>query len=467
MIKDIPVDVGLIYEGERIRKEAMHVDLAGPKSRGAELFRVAGASDIKDGAVIIEGPDIPQMEQGKAYPMGVLVEAAGSALEEDLEGVFERRIHYFMNYIQGYMHLNSRDTIWCRMGKDSAKKGLLLKHVGLAVMDLFKSEFATIEKMRITFYTDEKEVDDFLAMARAVYAKRDSRLRGLKDEDVDTFYGCALCQSFAPQHLCTITPSRTSSCGSISWFEGRAAAKVDPKGPIFAIPKGQLLDEVKGEYSGPNEATHQRSNGTVQRIFLHSLFDHPHTSCGCFEAIAFYMPEVDGVGVVSRSFNGSTPFGIPFSTMAGQVGGGVQSNGFAGIAAEYLRSPKYLQADGGWDRTVWLPKELKERIGNDIPERMKDKIATEDDAKDLESLKKFLKDKNHPVVARWKAAEEEAPAVESASGSPSGRAVQLPEFTLAEGFGIPMDGSAVSITFKNAKIYAEKVIIKRREKGAR
>ncbi len=466
MMKDIPVDVGLVYEGERIRKETMHVDLAGPKSRGAELFRVTGSGDVEDGAVVVKGPDIPQMEQGKAYPMGILVEASGATLEEDLEGVFERRIHYFMNYIQGFMHLNSRDTIWCRMGKESAKKGLLLKHVGLAVMDLFKSEFEAIEKMQITFHTDDKEVDDFLARARAVYAKRDSRLRGLKDEDVDTFYGCALCQSFAPQHLCTITPSRTSSCGSISWFEGRAAAKVDPKGSIFAIPKGELLDELRGEYSGPNEATRQRSNGTVHRVFLHSLFDHPHTSCGCFEAIAFYMPEVDGVGVVTRSYNGNTPFGISFSTMAGQVGGGVQSNGFAGIAMEYLRSPKYLQADGGWDRTVWLPKELKERIGNDIPAHVRDIIATENDAKDLESLKKFLKEKNHPVVARWKAAEEAAPA-ESAVAAQAGNAVQVPEFTLPEGLGILMDGNAVSITLKNARIYAEKVIIKRRERNSK
>lgn len=306
MIKDIPVDVGLIYEGERIRKNIMYADLAGPKSKGAELFHVAPAKKVKDGQVKVLGPDIADMEEGKVYPLGVLVEAAGKTLEEDLEGVFERRIHYFMNYIQGFMHLNSRDIIWCRVGKDAAKKGLTLQHVGLALMDLFKSEFDTIEKMGITFYTDDKEVDNFLVRAREVYEKRDARIRGLSDDDVDTFYGCALCQSFAPQHLCTITPSRTSSCGSISWFEGRAAAKVDPKGPIFAIAKGDLLDELRGEYSGPNEATEERSNGTVQKIYLHSLFDHPHTSCGCFEAISFYMPEVDGIGVVSRSFNGTT-----------------------------------------------------------------------------------------------------------------------------------------------------------------
>ncbi len=461
MIKDLPVDVGLIYEGERIRKNMMYVDLAGPKSRGGELFRVADAKKIKDGEIKVLGPDSPKMEEGKAYPFGVLVEASGKTLEEDLEGVFERRIHYFMNYIQGFMHLNSRDTIWCRVNKDSAKKGLTLKHVGQALIYLFKSEFDTIEKMQISFSTGEKEVDDFLVKAREVYGKRDARLKDLKDDDVDVFYGCALCQGFAPQHLCTITPSRTSSCGSISWFEGRAAAKVDPNGPIFAIEKGELLDELKGEYVGPNKATQEKSNGTVDRIYLHSLFDYPHTSCGCFEAIAFYMPDVDGIGVVSRNFRGTTPFGIPFSTMAGQVGGGMQSNGFAGIAVEYLRSPKYLQADGGWDRMVWLPKELKERIGDDVPEDMRGKIATEEDATDLDSLKKFLKEVEHPVVEKWVVEAEAAssPAAGDASVKP---VAEVPELQFA---GVPMDGGGVTIIFKNAKIYAEKVIIKRKEKG--
>ncbi|MDP6459606.1 MAG: CO dehydrogenase/CO-methylating acetyl-CoA synthase complex subunit beta, partial [Candidatus Hydrothermarchaeota archaeon] len=401
MDSNIPVDVGLVYEGERIRKGQMYVDLAGPKSYGAELVQVAPMKAVKDGGVILEGPDLKEMEEGKAYPFGIHIKVAGKKLEEDLEGVFERRVHEFSNFIQGYMHLNSRDIIWCRVSKEATKKGLSLKHVGTALIDLFKAQWPMIEKMQVKLYTDSKEVTSFIEEAKKVYEKRDSRLRGLKDDDVEVFYGCALCQSFAPQHLCTITPSRTSSCGSISWFEGRAAAKIDPKGPIFEIPKGELIDEVKGEYSGPNEATYDKSGGTVSNVYLHSIFDKPHTSCGCFEAIGFYIPEVDGIGVVHRDHRGTTPFGIPFSTMAGQAGGGVQSDGFVGMAIEYLRSPKMLQADGGWNRMVWLPKALKERIADAIPPEVNDKIATEEDATDLESLKEYLKKVEHPVVGRW------------------------------------------------------------------
>ncbi len=467
MASKVPVDVGLIYEGERIRKNQMYVDLAGPKSFGAELVRVVPMDEIDDGKVFLEGPDIGDMEEGKAYPFGILLEVGGKSMEEDLEGVLERRIHEFSNFIQGYMHLNSRDIIWCRVSKDAAKKGLTLKHVGQVLIDLFKSEWPMIEKMQVKIYTDPEATTKFREAAREVYEKRDSRLRGLRDEDVDVFYGCALCQSFAPQHLCTITPSRTSSCGSISWFEGRAAAKIDPNGPIFEIPKGELIDEVKGEYSGPNEVTHEKSGGTVDRVYLHSIFNYPHTSCGCFEAIGFYIPEVDGIGVVHRDHRGTTPFGIPFSTMAGQVGGGVQSDGFVGMAIEYLRSPKMLQADGGWNRIVWLPKSLKERVLDAIPEELRDKIATEEEAVDLESLKEFLKKVDHPVVSRWEteAAEEKevetAPSVPAEGGQP---VMEAPEIQ-AQVQGIPLPGSNVTIIFKNAKIYAEKVIITRKGKN--
>ena len=103
----------------------------------------------------------------------------------------------------------------------------------------------------------------------------------------------------------------------------------------------------------------------------------PCTSCGCFEAIVFYIPDVDGFGVVHRHFKGETPYGLPFSAIAGQCSGGKQVEGFVGIAIEYMRSPKFLKGDGGWNKIVWLPEELKDKINDAIPEGLRDKIATE------------------------------------------------------------------------------------------
>jgi len=256
-----------------------------------------------------------------------------------------------------------------------------------------------------------------------------------------------------------ITPQRYSNCGAISWFDGRASARIDPKGPIFTIEKGELLDPEKGEYSGVNEAVKKKSLGEVTRVWLYTAFGYPHTSCGCFEGVAFYIPEVDGFGIVHRGYREATVNGLPFSTIADSTAGGRQIDGFHGISIEYMRSPKFLQADGGWNRVVWVPSEVKERVKEFIPKDIVDKIATEKEATNIEELKKFLREKAHPVVERWKEIPAEAVAVEEAV--PAEEAVEMPaEAPVATLPTLPITAGGFKIILKDAKIYAKKVIIR-------
>ncbi|WP_214400429.1 acetyl-CoA decarbonylase/synthase complex subunit alpha/beta [Methanocaldococcus lauensis] len=394
---DIPVSVGPMNEGERVRGPDMYVELAGPKSYGCEVVLVK--DNVEDGVEII-GKDLDEMEEKGRYPFAIIVEVSGEKLEKDLEGVLERRVHEFLNYIEGVMHLNQRDQIWIRINKNSFNKGLRLKHIGYVIQKLFKEHFPIIEKCKVTIVTDENKVKEILEEARKIYAERDAKARKLRDEDVDVFYGCVMCQSFAPTHVCIITPDRPSLCGSISYLDARAAAKIDPNGPIFEVPKGELIDEKLGIYSGVNDVVKEKSQGAIEEVSLHSALVNPCTSCGCFEAIVFYIPEVDGFGVVHRNFRGETPYGLPFSSLAGQCSGGKQVPGFVGIAIEYMRSPKFLQGDGGWERIVWLPKELKERVKDAIPKDLYDKIATEEDVSNTDELINFLKKKGHPVMKK-------------------------------------------------------------------
>ena len=192
-----------------------------------------------------------------------------------------------------------------------------------------------------------------------------------------------------------------------SWFDGRAAARIDPKGPIFPISKGECLDPVKGEYSGINESAKKRSLGTVHRIFLYSAFTCPHTSCGCFEGIAFYIPEVEGFGIVMRGYKDVTVNGLPFSTMADSTAGGRQVDGFHGISLEYMRSPRFLAADGGFARVVWMPSDLREQLREFIPVDLFGKIATEKDVRTVSELRDFLSSQVHPVMERWKTEENQ------------------------------------------------------------
>jgi acetyl-CoA decarbonylase/synthase complex subunit beta len=460
MFKDIPVDVGVIYEGERIRRKDMQVELGGPSVKEKfELAKVKPLEEVEDGKITIIGLDIKDMQEGEVYPLGILVEAAGATLEQGLEGVIERRIHGYLNFIEGFMHLNQRYDIWLRLSKKSFQKGLnSFQQIGTVLHRLFKSELPIIEKVQITFITDPAKVQELYQRALEDYETRDAKARGLKDEEVDKFYGCVLCQSFAPSHMCVITPQRYSNCGAISWFDGRASAQIDPKGPVFAIERGKLLNAEKGEFSGINEEIKKRTLGEVNQVWLYTAFDHPHTSCGCFEAVAFYIPEVDGFGLVNRSFKGVTVNGLPFSTLADSTAGGRQVDGFHGISIEYMRSQKFLDADGGWKRVVWLPKEIKERVKDFVPKDVVDKIATEEDAQNVEALKAFLKEKDHPVVARWVA---EAAAVAAEEAAP-GEATQeegamIPVATAAT---LPIMAGGFKIILKDAKIYAKKVIIR-------
>ncbi len=408
------VDIGPQYEGEVVRKDDLFLEFGGPKVECKfELATVKSPEEIEHEKVEVIGPDISDLQPHDddkgtgSYPIAILIDVAGAELDKDAEAIIERRIHMFTNMTEGWYHMNQRQDTWLRMNKDCAKKGFnSLKELGEIYNLLYTSEMSIIEKIQTTIITDPEKVKELLPHALEVYAARDERARTLHDEDVDTFYGCVLCQSFAPTHISIITPDRIANCGAINWFDGRAAAKIDPEGPIFSVPKGDLIDPVKGEYTGANKIEAERSLGTYDRVYLYSAFEHPHTSCGCFEAIVFYIPEVDGFGVVHREFKGNTVVGDTFSHMAGETSGGKQVEGRLGTGLEQLRSPKFIQADGGRKRIVWVPKDIKERYKEAFQaDGVYDKIATEEDVKDTDELLQFLEKVGHP----WMTGEVELP----------------------------------------------------------
>ena len=457
MFEDIPVGVGIIYEGERIRGKEMQVELGGPREPYKfELVQARKLNEIEDGSIKIIGKDLPKLEVGQNYPFGMLIEVAGKEIEKDLEGVIERRIHEYANFIEGFMHLNQRYDIQIRLSKKSYERGFsTFNLLGEVLKRLYKSEMLFIEKIQITFMTDPAAVKEWYEKAMKIYDARDARARGMKDDDVDVFYGCSLCQSFAPTHLCVITPQRYANCGAISWFDGRATAKIDPKGPVFEIPKGEKIDDLKGEYKEVNRVIREKSLGEIERVTLYTAFGYPHTSCGCFEGVAFYIPEVDGFGVVHRNYKGDTVNGLSFVTISDLTAGGRQVDGFHGLSIEYMRSPRFLQADGGWNRVVWMPSEVRERIKEFLPPEIIPKIPTENDVKNLDELKEFLKQKDHPIVKTW----VEATAVETGKGEE----ITVPTLEMPGEMmpiqGIP-SGFGFKIILKNAKIKAEKMIIK-------
>ncbi len=375
----VPVDVSRIYEGERIPEEEVFVTL----EPGVELLRVS--EDVREG-VVVSGRELEEMKQGERLPFGLRVMVKGS-MSRDAEGVLERRLHEFINYIQGVVHEGSRSNVRVRISRRAVEQGLRLEHIGMVVGELLRKEYPAISGVSVELITDEGAVRELAEVAEEVYRERDERAASLRDEEVDVFYACEICENHAPKHECIISPSRPSGCGVISWLEARAAVEMGEQA-LKPVRKGRVLDEAKGEFEGVNE--HSKGKGK-ERVFLHSLFEHPHSQCSCAQAVVFYIPEVDGVGIVDAWFRGKTPYGLDFSGIIKQIGDGGQHTGFTGVSIAYLRSPKFLQGDGGWSRVVWMPSHLKEMLRDAIPREHFERILTEREAPTLEELQRLLR----------------------------------------------------------------------------
>ncbi|MCU0651658.1 MAG: acetyl-CoA decarbonylase/synthase complex subunit alpha/beta [Candidatus Omnitrophica bacterium] len=404
----VPVPYAAAFEGERVRRENLHIEFGGKASQAFEFLTTKQLNEIEDGKVELIGPDIDQLEQGsRSMPLAIIVEVAGRKMQKDFEPILERQIHRFTNYAMGLMHVGQRDMNWIRISKDAFNKGFRIKHIGVILHAMLHQEYsAIVDKVQVKLYTKQADVEKLLPQAMKSYAERDERLSGMTDESVDTFYSCLLCQSFAPNHICMITPERLGLCGAYSWLDGKASYEIMPTGPNQPVAKGVAIDKNKGEWKNINDFVFAKSNKTIEKVNMYSLMDAPQSSCGCFECIVAIIPEANGVMVVHRDYSGMTPSGMTFTTLAGSVGGGVQTPGFLGVGKLYIASKKFISAEGGLKRLVWMPKELKELLGDKLTKRAEElgvpdlleKIADETKANTSEELLNFLQQVKHPAL---------------------------------------------------------------------
>jgi acetyl-CoA synthase len=404
---DIPVGYAAAFEGERVRKEEMHVQFGYKYSDAVEYVHTADGAELQDGEIQLFGPDIDAVEEGGAMPLAIEVLVAGRKMQRDFEGILERQIHRWLSHAMGFMHTGQRDQIWCRVSKKAFAAGMRLRHLGTILHAKLHDEYGGIvDKVVVRIFTQRDAVQARIAEAREAFRIRDDRLAGMTDESVDTFYSCTICQSYAPDHVCVITPQRLGLCGAYNWLDGRANYEINPTGPNQPIAKGRTIDPLKGEWEGVNRFVYQHSNRKIERFCAYSLLEAPMTSCGCFECIVAVLPLANGVMVVNREYPGPTPCGMTFGDLAWVTGGGAQTPGFVGVGRLYLSSPKFLAADGGAKRLVWMPKALREAVRERLQrEAMRlgvpdlvDKIATEDNGSTEEEVAAHLAAVDHPAL---------------------------------------------------------------------
>jgi acetyl-CoA synthase len=404
----IPVSYGPAFQGERIRKEDMHIELAGQHQPGFEFLTTKEMDEVEDGKIEVIGPEIEEVEQGTKIPLAIWVDVAGREMQTDFEPILERYIHDFINCANGVFHMGQRDINWVRISKETKQKGFRFEHFGTILHAKLHGEFGKIvDKIQIRIFTREKEVLELIGIAREIYKQRDARLADLTDEAVDTFYSCTLCQSFAPNHVCIITPERSGLCGAYNWLDGKAAFQINPTGPNQPVKKGRVIDKEKGQWQDINDFVYNSSHKTLEIFNAYSIIEYPMTSCGCFECISGVLPSTNGIMTVFRDYTGMTPSGMKFSTLAGSVGGGMQTPGFIGHSKHYIGSKKFISAEGGAKRIVWMNRALKEELAPILEEIGKregiedfiDRIADETIAITEEEVLEYITKKSHPALS--------------------------------------------------------------------
>ena len=406
---DIPVAFASAFEGEIIRRGDMQVEFDGSRVDCFELVQTKELSEVEDHKIELIGPDLDEFEVGTKHSIAYIVEVAGKNMQSDFEPVFERKFHSYLNCIEGVMHTGQRDMIRVRVGKAAFEAGFRAKHIGEVLYAKIKNEFdAVVDKCQVKVITDPEKCTDLRhSLAVPSFDKRDDRLRTLTDESVEVYYSCILCQAFSPSHVCVVTPERLGLCGAVSWLDAKATNELDPQGPCQVITKERIIDERTGEYEDVNEAVKLYSQGALENVSLYSIMENPMTSCGCFECICGIEPFSNGVIIANREYAGMTPLGMTFPELASMTGGGVQTPGFMGHGKHFIASKKFMKAEGGIERIVWMPKELKETVAERLNESAKelygienftDMIGDETIAEDPETLLEFLTEKGHPAL---------------------------------------------------------------------
>ena len=407
---DIPVAYATAFEGEIIRRGDMQVEVDGSRVDCFELVQTREANEVEDHKITVIGPELEEVPVGSKISLSYTIEVAGKAMQADFESVMERKIHAWLNCIEGVMHTGQRDMIRVRISKADFEAGFRFKHLGEVLYAKVKSEFeAVVDKCQVTIVVDAEQNKALRAAANEVFAKRDDRLKSMTDESVPVYYTCIMCQAFSPSHVCIVTPERLGLCGAVSWLDAKATNELDPAGPCQVVPKERCIDEELGRFEDVDEAIFKYSHGALEHITLYSLFQDPMTSCGCFECICGVEPCSMGVVITTREHAGLTPLGMSFSDMASMTGGGVQTPGFMGHGKQFISSKKFIKAEGGPGRIVWMPKDLKEQVRERLDatalelygvENFTDMVADETICtEDPEQLLEFLGEVGHPVLS--------------------------------------------------------------------
>jgi acetyl-CoA decarbonylase/synthase, CODH/ACS complex subunit beta len=333
---------------------------------------------------------------GNRAGVGILVKIADDGFSDDIAQFVEKHALKALSYIKGVRPRLSDDSFALEFAQGVMPTD---GQIAEALIQGIRVRFPGLQSIGVTLIYDEGARKREAAVVRAYKEKRRLRIEAMTEGNTKEFCVCIECRTFSLVHTCIATPEREPMCASRTYASIKAAARFDSADVPWKRPsekdiplrsiisKGAVLDAGRGEYQGCNEAIAAMTSGQINRVFLHSLREHPHTSCGCFQTLAFWIPKVEGIGIMLRNSKATEPGGKTWAMLANSAGG-KQTPGITGVSLQYIRSPTFLRGDGGLANVVWVDSALYEKISGLFASGQK--VATEKDVSDVPSLRQFL-----------------------------------------------------------------------------
>ncbi len=323
--------------------------------------------------------------------IGIIVEIDHKDLSFDMELTLEKKALSAINYIPGIKAVESKGMLSVK----ADSKVLDSKKIAEIIYWGLRLTYPRLENIKVKIEFDSSELAGQAESIREYKAERKEKIYGMTEDNTDTFCTCIECRPFSLEHTCILTPDRIPMCAARTYFTVKAASlfgnttkpyvrkseKILPLKSTFA--KGRAIDNIKGEYEGCNDIYKKLTRGKLDRVYLHSLRGTPHTSCGCFQNLAFWIAEMDGIGIMSRDSEAIAPGGITWDSLANRAGG-KQSDGIMGVSLAYIKSKNFLKGDGGIGNVVWVDSKLYEKIKKKFSPNQK--VAIGKDVGDMELL---------------------------------------------------------------------------------
>jgi len=351
------------------------------------FFCVRPAQSVTPGCSVKGTPD---------RDVGILIEIAEQRFTDDVALTVETSTVKALSYFPCVKGYDRKGSLTIDLAADAKFEPDKIEETLRAQVRL---HYPRIKNIAVRIIFGHAACSDLAPGIRSYKVKRREFVDSMTEENTSQYCVCTECRPFSLVHTCIVTPDRTPMCSSRTYASIKAAALFGNTWDPFKRPseknldlrtvfdKGRTIDAQRGEYEGANLIYSKMTGGKLSRVFLHSVRDFPHTSCGCFQTLAFWMPEVRGIGVMSRGSGAVTPDGRTWDMLA-NAAGGKQTPGIMGVSVAYIRSRHFLKGDGGIANLVWVGSVLLAKITDRLPQGHT--VATEREVDSIAQLQEFI-----------------------------------------------------------------------------